>query len=188
LAAVVAVWIGACGGDGPSGSGAGGRDGGGTAGAAGGGSAGTTGAGSTGTGGRGGTGGAASDATTPFVGTWTFSAGSVTPMCGAINVPAISLVGNTATITRVDATRVMMSFTSSGLSCNLSLTVSGSTATAATGQTCMITVMGVSATVMVTSWTLMTSGATLAMSMRGTARSGAINCMPMGTGTLMRAP
>jgi hypothetical protein len=200
--AVAALLLAACGDGGSSGAGAGGRDGGGSGGGSGGvdagASAGTTGAAGTGAGGRAGTGGqpgaggrggtSAGDATAPFTGTWTFSAGTVTPMCGAINVPPISLAGSTATITRVDATHVTMSFATTQLTCNLNLTVSGSTATAASGQTCMITVMGVAATVTVTSWTLMASGSTLAMSMRGTARAGAVTCMPSGSGTLMRTP
>ena len=108
-------------------------------------------------------------------------------MCGAVSVPAITLTGNTATITRVDASHITLAFSNTQLMCNLNFAVSGSTATAASGQTCTINVMGTTAPVDITSWTLTASGGMLSMSMAGTARVAIVSCTPTGTGTLVRS-
>jgi hypothetical protein len=169
------------------GSGNGGSDAGNHGGAGGGGGAGGRAAGGSG-GGRaaGGSGGAAGDSTSSFVGSWTFDTGSVTPTCTGVTPPAISLIGNAVTITKIDASHVNFSFSNSELVCKVAFTVSGTTATAESGQTCTITVMGISGTFDVTSWTLMDSGNTLSMSVKGTAKVATVSCNPVGSGMLSR--
>jgi len=180
-----ALFLAACGSSGNGGTNDGGSHGGagGVGGA--GGNAGSSG-GHTGSGGAGGSGGAASDATTPFVGSWTFDSGSVTPMC-SVNVAAISLTGSAVAITKIDSSHIKLAFSNSELTCNVDFAVSGATATAESGQTCTITVMGTSATFKVTTWTLMESGSTISMSVNGTAMVSIVNCTPAGTATLGRA-
>jgi hypothetical protein len=104
-----------------------------------------------------------------------------------VNIAAIPLTGDTATIRQIDATHIALALSNVQLTCNLNFAVSGSTATAAAGQTCSITEMGTSAPVNVSSWTLMLSGNTLSMSMAGTAQIAIISCTPSGTGTLARS-
>lgn len=176
---VVALVFAACGG-----GGTGPVDGGGPAGGGNGGHGGSGGGG--GSGGKGGMGGSAADATTPFVGSWTFDSGSVTPMCTGVTVAAIQLTGNAVSITRIDATHIGFSFSNSELSCNVDFTVSGTTATAETGQTCSISVMGVSTTFDVSAWTLTESGNTISMTVSGTAKVAVVSCSPSGSGMLGR--
>jgi hypothetical protein len=182
---VVPLVFAACGGGGTSPP-DGGQAGGGSGGRAGSGGSVGSGGGNGGSIGKGGAGGATADATTPFVGSWTFDSGSVTPMCTGVTVAAITLTGNAVSITRIDASHIGFSFSNSELSCNVDFTVSGTTATAEPSQTCSISVMGVSTTFDVSSWVLTESGNTISMTVSGTAKVAVVNCTPSGTGMLGR--
>jgi hypothetical protein len=171
----------------------GGRDGGagGTTGAGGAtGGAGTSGnAGTTGSAGRGGstgTGGSPGAAADSFVGTWTYSQGSLMPrmcMVGGVAIPAIALTGSTLVITKTDATHISAN---GGTGCVVPFTVSGSVATAASGSTCAVTVMGIRVTLSITSWTLTLAGGSLTSAETGSAPIGGSSCTATGTGTLTK--
>jgi hypothetical protein len=132
-----------------------------------------------------------------FTGTWTFGSGSITPSCGTLTVPPFDLTGDTMNITRVSDTEVATSLTGTGVMCNVNFDVSGSIATAQTGQTCLVTVMialggtptSVPVTINITSWTLNVSGNMLSINMAGTAsaEAGLINCTPTADGTATRS-
>ena len=163
------------------GSGSGGSDGG----AAGGG--GHPGAAGHGGGNAGAGGSTASDATTAFVGSWTFDSGQIAPTCKGVTVGAIALTGNKVSITKVDSGHIVLSFSNSELDCSVAFSVSGATATAEAGQTCSITVMGISTTFDVGTWTLTESGNSISMSFSGTASVSVVSCTPTGTAVLGRA-
>jgi hypothetical protein len=123
-----------------------------------------------------------------YVGTWTFQSGSINPGCPAsLNVPSIDLTSQPVSISKVDSTHIamMIAATDQSVMCDVNFTVNGSTATAASGQTCAIKASGITATVMVTSWTLTLSGSTIDMSMMGTANA-IVTCNPTSTGTLTK--
>jgi hypothetical protein len=165
----------------------GGGSGGGDGGAAGGGGH----PGAAGHGGGGGDTGAggstAADATSAFVGSWTFDGGQIAPTCKGVSVGAIALTGNKVSITKIDSGHIDLSFSNSELACSVAFAVSGSTATAEAGQTCSITVMGTSSTFDVGTWTLTESGNSISMTISGTASVSVITCKPAGTATLSRA-
>lgn len=144
--------------------------------------------GAAGHGGGGGTGGSTTtDATSAFVGSWTFDSGQIPPNCTGLTLNAIMLTGNKVSITKVDSGHIDLSFSNSELDCSVAFAVSGATATAETGQTCSITVMGTSATFDVGTWTLTESGSSISMSISGTASVSVVNCKPAGTAALGRA-
>jgi hypothetical protein len=127
------------------------------------------------------------DPAAAFAGNWTFQSGSVMPMCSGITIPDVNLTGDPVTITRDDATHIHL-VTTNGITCNVALTVSGTTATVAANQTCTIVAPAPigTATVNITSWTLTLSGNTIATSMNGTAAVSVISCTPTSSGTLSR--
>ena len=116
-----------------------------------------------------------------FAGTWTFGSGSIDATCN-IAIPSFPLTGDTMTITRVDPTHVAVMLMGNGLMCSPNFTVTGSTATATSGQTCSVTTtvaaMSVTALITINSWSLNVSGDTLTNSMSGTATaaSGVVSC------------
>ena len=142
-----------------------------------------------------GSGGGGSNPAAMFTGAWTFGSGSITPMCN-VAIPAFDLTGDTMTITRVNDTEVSTSLTGSGVMCNVNFNVSGTTATALPGQTCLVTVMltlagaptTVPVTINISSWTLNVSGDSLTIAMTGTAsaEAGLITCNPVADGTATR--
>jgi hypothetical protein len=168
------------------GGGSGGGDGG-AGGAAGGGHAGTAGHGGGGGGNAGAGGSTATDATSPFVGSWTFDSGQIAPNCQGITPSAIQLTGNKVAITKVDSGHINLSFSNSELDCSVAFAVSGATATAEAGQTCSIAVMGTSGTFDVGTWTLTESGNSISMTISGTASVSVVSCTPAGTAVLGRA-
>jgi hypothetical protein len=184
--AAAALLLAACGGGsnltGSGGTGGGGR-GGASLDASAGGAGGMAGAGTGAVGGA----GSAQDPADAFAGSWTFSAGSIAPMCGAINVPAVPLTGNLVTIEKLAPNLINFRFSNTSLTCTLEFAVAGSAAVVGPGQTCSFTAMGVRTTIAITSWTLMLSGGTMSMTMAGTARVANVNCTPTGTGTLVRS-
>jgi hypothetical protein len=125
------------------------------------------------------------DPAAAFAGNWTFGSGSIDAMCTTIGNLSFPLTGDTMMVTRVDPTHVATNLQGNGLMCDVNFTVTGSTATATTGQTCtvMTTVSGVAVTALITvsSWTLTVSGDALTNAMSGTATAagGLVSCMPV---------
>jgi hypothetical protein len=139
-------------------------------------------------------GGGSTDQSTALVGTWTYSSGSINPMCN-LQISPFDLTGDTMTVTKVDDTHVQTMLTGNGVMCDVKFTVSNGTATAEPGQTCavteMITIgtpMNITVNINITSWTMTVSGDTLTMAMNGTASAvgGALTCTPMASGTASR--
>jgi hypothetical protein len=131
--------------------------------------------------------GPSGDPAAAFAGNWTFDSGSIMPMCTGVNVAAVDLTGAGVMLSRVDSTHVRLVATT-GITCDVRFSVSGSTATVASGQSCAISVMGTPATINITSWTLALSGDTIASTMAGTANVVVVSCTPTSTGTLSRPP
>jgi hypothetical protein len=141
-----------------------------------------------------------SDPAAAFTGSWTFGSGSIQPMCKlgslasgtALSIPSFDLMGDTMMVTHVSATEVSTKLTGTGVMCNVNFTVSGSTATAVTGQTCLVTVMAdlgtgamsIPVTIDISTWTLAVSGDMLTIAMTGTATAegGLVNCAPTADG------
>ena len=125
----------------------------------------------------------------PFIGTWTYATGStLTPsMCTVLGqtIPPLDLSGDTATIT-AGASASQIEFVE-GTACTIKFTVSGTTATAASGQSCTLPVSGISAVLVVSSWTLMLSGDTLTAGFSGSAAIGGPSCTASGTGSLAKS-
>ena len=123
-----------------------------------------------------------------FAGSWTFASGSIQPMCNIAGIPAVDLTGDTMTVTRVDPTHVSTTLTGTDVMCNVNFTVTGTTATAVSGQTCVVTVSSVAVTVDISAWTLTVSGDMLSMAMNGTATAaGILSCTPTANGMATRA-
>jgi hypothetical protein len=120
-----------------------------------------------------------------FAGDWSFTSGSIMPMCSA-NVSDIALQGNAATITKTDASHIKLLIATADVMCNVMFSVSGSTATIEAAQTCMINADNQSATVDITTWTLTSSAAGISMSMAGTANVVIITCNPTATGMMVK--
>lgn len=123
----------------------------------------------------------------PFVGMWTYSSGTLTPMSCSIlgmTIPAQDLTGNTVTISMgADSSHLQFS---AGTACTINFSVSGMVATAASGQPCTFTVQGVAAQINVTSWTMTITGDTISTSFSGSAPIGGASCTASGSGTLQR--
>lgn len=123
----------------------------------------------------------AGDPAANFVGNWTFGSGSINATCN-LSIPSFDLTGDTLTITRVDPTHVATNLQGNGLMCDVNFTVTGSIATATSGQTCAVTTTiggtSVTAIIQISSWSLTVSGDTLTNSMSGTAtaENGLISC------------
>lgn len=128
-----------------------------------------------------------------FVGMWTFGVGSIDPQCSGIAAGAIDLTGDMVDITKTDSTHIAVSIgggmTGAPVMCDVNFTVNGYTATAAAGQTCAINDSGTTATVQITSWTMILSPAlnSISMDMMGTANVVIVSCTPTSTGTLERS-
>jgi hypothetical protein len=134
----------------------------------------------------------AGDPAANFAGNWTFGSGSIQPMCSGFTIAPVDLTGDVLSIVRVDPTHVSTSLTGSGIMCNVNFTVTGTMATAVSGQTCVVTVpvstSNVAVTVDISAWTLTVSGDTLSMSMNGTATAaGILSCTPTADGSATRA-
>ncbi|HZL19037.1 MAG TPA: hypothetical protein VFG23_14970 [Polyangia bacterium] len=123
-----------------------------------------------------------------FVGTWTYISGStLTPsscMVLGTTIPPLDLTGDTVTIT-AGASASEIDFVE-GTACTIKFTVSGTTATATSDQSCTLPVSGISAVLNVTSWTLTLSGDTLMAGFSGSAPIGGTSCTASGTGTLAK--
>ncbi len=102
------------------------------------------------------------------------------------------------TITRVDPTHVATMLTGTGVMCDVNFTVTGTTATATTGQTCVVTapvtiggtMMNIAVTIDISTWTLNVSGDTITIAMSGTASAegGLLSCTPTADGMATRPP
>lgn len=124
----------------------------------------------------------------PFIGSWTYATGStLTPSnCTVLGqtIPPLDLSGETISIT-AGASASQIEFVE-GTACTIKFTVSGTTATATSDQSCTLPVSGISAVLNVSSWTLMLSGDTLTAGFSGSAPIGGISCTASGTGTLAK--
>ena len=132
-------------------------------------------------------GGGGGPQTDAFVGTWTYTAGTITPsMCMVVGqaIPPIALTGQSLTITKTDANHISID---GGTGCVVAFTVTGYTATAASGQTCVVTVSGIAVALNVTSWTLTVSGSSLGSMQSGSAPLGGASCTASGIGTLTKS-
>jgi hypothetical protein len=130
-----------------------------------------------------------SDPAAAFVGSWTFGSGSLQPVCGGLgaSLTPFDLTGDTMTITHTSTTEVSTSLTGMGVMCNVNFTVSAMTASAQSGQTCVVMVDGTAVTIDITTWTLVVTGDSMSMSMAGTANATLFTCAPTATGTATRA-
>jgi hypothetical protein len=134
-----------------------------------------------------GTGTGGGDPAAAFAGNWTFSTGSIVPACTGVQIANVDLTGVPVMLTHTDTTHVSLVSTT-GITCDVKFNVSGTTATAAAGQSCMIdagATLG-QVTVNITSWTLTLSGSTLTSNMNGTAAVSIVSCAPTSTGTLTK--
>ena len=140
----------------------------------------------------------AGDPAAAFAGNWTFGSGSIEPMCNIAGITPFDLTGDTLTVTRVDATHVATMLTGTGVMCDVDFTVTGTTATATSGQTCIVTApvtiggvaMNIAVNINISTWSLNISGDTLTMAMTGTASAegGLLTCSPTANGTATRPP
>ena len=117
-----------------------------------------------------------SDDAKKFTGAWSFNPGTAACTTGAISVP---ITGLPVTITETDSMHIALS---AGSTCTINFSVAGATATAASGQSCTLTFAGVPQTIMISSWTLMTSGDQITNTASGTATLCTLNV----TGTLVK--
>jgi hypothetical protein len=117
-----------------------------------------------------------SDAAAKFTGAWAFNPGTATCTTGAISFPVTGLA---VTITESDSMHIALS---AGSGCTINFSVSGATATAASGQSCTLQFSGVSQTITVSSWTLMLAGDQITNNASGTATI----CPLTVTGTLVK--
>jgi hypothetical protein len=124
----------------------------------------------------------------PFIGTWTYGTGStLTPsncMVLGQTIPPLDLTGNTVTIT-AGASASEIEFVE-GTACAIKFNVSGTTATAASGQSCTLQVSGISAVLNVSAWALTLSGDTLMAGFSGSAAIGGPSCTASGAGSLAK--
>ena len=138
------------------------------------------------------------DPAAAFAGNWTFGSGSIEPMCNIAGITPFDLTGDTLIVTRVDSTHVATMLTGTGVMCDVNFTVTGTTATATSGQTCVVTApvtvggvaMNIAVNINISTWTLNVSGDTLTMAMTGTASAegGLLTCSPTASGSATRPP
>jgi hypothetical protein len=116
-----------------------------------------------------------------FVGAWTY-AGGITPNCGGMIYTAFDLTGYSTVITSSDEAHITVAL---GTICTVKFDVDGFTATAQSGQSCMLDLgapFGVQ-TVTITKWTLTSTGVdAITSDFNGSASI----CIASGTGTLTR--
>lgn len=131
----------------------------------------------------GGGGGTAAD-TSQFVGNWRWDKGTITANCGAAVQPITQdLTGQMLTLASGSAGNQVVATIND--TCQITFTVSGKTASATSGQSCKLTVGGMSESLAVTSWTFTaTDGTSLTTDMSGTALAGL--CTVTGNGTLSK--
>ncbi|HVU51609.1 MAG TPA: hypothetical protein VHL80_13030, partial [Polyangia bacterium] len=128
-------------------------------------------------------GGGGGNQTAKFVGPWTFSAGTLTPMCplAGLTVPSFNLMGLNVTFQEVDGSTISLTLNTS---CVVKFKVSGSKATVAPNQTCSLDVgapLGM-VNIDITTWTLSLVGGHIDCTIDGSAAG---LCTAMGTATLV---
>jgi hypothetical protein len=127
-------------------------------------------------------GGGGGDQTKSFVGPWTFASGALVPMCGAIQgVPTFNLAGLNVTFAKLDDSTISLML---GSGCAVKFHVSGSMASAASGETCTLDVgppLG-QTSIAITKWTLALTGEHIDAMIAGTA----FPCTATGTAVLVR--
>jgi hypothetical protein len=120
-----------------------------------------------------------------FVGTWTFTSGTITPMncsLGGTSVPPVDLTGSQLVVTKVDDSHVTAMLSST---CAPTFSTSGSTATVASNQSCGVMTSGLTVTVAISSWTMSVTGDSMTTSMSGSVGLLA-GCTVSGTGMLTK--
>ncbi len=123
-----------------------------------------------------------------FEGTWSYTSGNTTITCPNIPAQTSTLSGDETLAAAASGNG--LEITNSG-GCNVSLTVSGSSATASAGQTCSITESGTTWTATLQSWTFTTSDGktateTVNATISGTVSGQSITCTVAETGALTK--
>jgi hypothetical protein len=120
-----------------------------------------------------------------FVGTWTFTSGTITPMncsIGGNSVPPVDLTGQTLVVTKIDDSHVSVAL---GTTCTSKFTTSGSTATVEANQSCGVMASGLTVMVTISSWTMGVTGDSMTTNMSGSV--GLLpGCTVSGTGMLTK--
>ncbi len=111
-----------------------------------------------------------------FEGTWSYTSGNVTVTCPGAPSQTSALSGDETLAAAASGSG--LEITDSG-GCNVSLTVSGSSATAGAGQTCSITGSGVTGTATLQSWTFTTSDGKTATESMSASVSATVNGQPI---------
>jgi hypothetical protein len=129
-------------------------------------------------------GGAVANQTDGFVGPWTFTSGTLMPVClGGVSVPNFDLTGLPVAFTKVDDSTIKLVSGTAG--CEVTFKVSGATATASpANQTCELALGGAltGMPITVNNWTLTISGDRIDSTLAGSV----VVCMATGPGVLMR--
>jgi hypothetical protein len=123
-------------------------------------------------------------ATDKFIGDWTFDSGMLSANCNGLPPFSSSLAGNTLTLIKGTKSDLSSTLTSSMGTCTLDLTVTGTTASADSGQSCTFNVSALGQTVPVTvninSWTVTTTdGVTMTTAAMATGSGGLANGCPV---------
>ena len=126
-----------------------------------------------------------------FVGTWTFSSGSLNATCNGLPPFMSDLTGQTLTLMKGTSSDLVSTLTSSLGTCTLKLGVSGTVASAEAGQSCNFTVMvgglSVPVTVNINTWTVTTNdGVSMTTAATATGSGGVADGCPVtltGAGT-----
>jgi hypothetical protein len=125
-------------------------------------------------------GGSSGDQTAPFVGPWTFSSGTLMPMC-PIAVNNFNLTGLNVTFQKVDNSTISLMLNAG---CAVKFKVSGSKATVEANQTCTLDAGAPlnMVSIAIKTWTLSLVGDHIDNTISGSASL----CTAMGTATLVR--
>jgi hypothetical protein len=130
------------------------------------------------------------DDTPKFIGSWTYTSGSLAGSCLGMAIPPVSLVGQTVTIAKGTSSDLQVGTSST---CSLQFSVDGNRATAKPNQMCTqdFGMMYGAQTVTVTSWNFDTSdGKTMTTAFSGSLTASVmglmIPCTATGTGTLVK--
>jgi hypothetical protein len=123
---------------------------------------------------------------TPFVGAWKYTSGTETTNCGGQSTTDM-LTGNVS-LQKGIASPLVSVDNESG--CNLALDVTGSTASARSGQECMVTESGIAVTIKITAYSFTVNGVVAdesrSASYQFSGPTGNVNCTYTSTGRLMK--
>jgi hypothetical protein len=125
--------------------------------------------------------GGGGDQTAPFLGTWAFASGALTPTCPIPGLAPLDLTGGPVLLEKVDDSTLSATLNST---CVLKFRASGNTATVLPNQTCTLDLgapIGPQP-IQIMTWTLTIAGDQLNCTIAGSASV----CTAMGTGVLAR--